>query len=251
MADDDSLKRKYGLVILLDALGASTYSDDRIKKFLKTRATLTKSLIRQANEIQSIEAEVAESDFTTMNEPNTYTFGDTLMVVLELSNKERYMGHLILSIMLMRNYLYHSLCEGILYRGAFSIGSYIEEPKSNTVMGEAVSDAASWYEQSDWMGLHSTPKTNNTLEFHFGDRKILIPELGFFYPVPMKDGPDLELYTISWAGRFFGDDNKLPDPKKKFLELLKDLPIPFGTELKFENTKKYFDFVEESIAAAK
>jgi hypothetical protein len=33
------------------------------------------------------------------------------------------------------------------------------DEKSNTVMGDAIADAAQWYEKSDWIGVHFTPRS--------------------------------------------------------------------------------------------
>ena len=237
------LRRRHGLVVILDALGASSYSTQKIKKFLSVRKNLNQILSNQAKKI---------AKFSRIKMPNTYTFGDTLIIVIELSSKKNIKAHIKGSIVLMRNYLFHSMKEGILFRGAFSIGSYIEEPDSNTVMGEAISDAASWYEKAEWMGLHSTPKTNNDIEYYFSPHDFDIPEFVHYYPVPMKDGREIELYTISWAGRFFdSSDDKSKNPKKRFLGLIKDHQVPFGAELKFENTKKYFSIIENTIIANK
>ena len=151
---EKSLRRRHGIVVILDALGASSYSDRKIKKFLSARKNLNQILSSQAKEF---------GGSSKIKMPNTYTFGDTLIIVIELSSKKYIRAHIAVSIVLMQNYLFHSLEEGILFRGAFSIGSYIEDSASNTVMGEAISDAASWYEKSEWMGLYSTPKTNNVI----------------------------------------------------------------------------------------
>lgn len=235
--------KRFGIVAILDALGASTFSDEKIEKFLSARSELNKILDDQARNLNK----------DNNNEmPNTYTFGDTLIIVQELRNEDEIELHILAFFILLQNYLYYSLEEGILFRGAFSIGSYIEDTDSNTVMGEAISDAASWYEKSDWMGLSSTPRTNNYLEYYF---KIDVlkndPMFINYYPVPMKDGRAIELYTISWAGRFFHNIAEIPDPRKKFIGLLKEIPVPLGTESKFENIKNYFTAIELKTKANK
>lgn len=237
-----SLKKRYGIVVLLDALGASSFSDEKIKKFLSARAELNNILAHQAKTLNGI---------NKIKLPNTYTFGDTLIIVLELSSKKNIKRHIFGSMILMQNYIFHSLEEGILFRGAFSIGSYIEDSGSNTVMGDAVSDAASWYEKSDWMGLSCTPKTNSVLEFHFDSDQLNNPKFTHSYPVPMKDGSALDLYTISWAGRFFHDPVETKNPRKRLLELLMNQSIPLGTESKYVNIKKYFNFIADKIQADK
>lgn len=70
------LKRKYGAVILLDALGASEYSDEKIKEFLSARA-----------EINSLMSELANAfpGAGNFKSPSIFTFGDTIIITIELS----------------------------------------------------------------------------------------------------------------------------------------------------------------------
>lgn len=231
-------KRRHGIVAILDALGASTFSEDKIKTFLSARSELNEIIKKQAKALKKI---------GTIKTPTTYTFGDTLIVVQDFTEGGHEGSEVFGFCILLQNYLYHSLEEGILFRGAFSVGAYIEDTNSNTVMGEAISDAAAWYEKSDWMGLASTPKTNNFLDFYDEIKQFRNPMFVICYPVPMRDGRNIDLYTISWAGRFFQDDPPISNPRKKFLELLKKLPVPLGTESKFENTKKYFSYIEQEL----
>ncbi len=238
-------KRKYGVVVLLDALGASEYSDEKINEFLSARV-----------EINSIVSSLAK-DLTggvKFASPNIFTFGDTIIITIELRSKKYINIHIFGVTLLMRRYLFHSLDKGILFRGSFSIGSYIEDSDSNTVMGPAVTDAASWYQKSEWMGLSCTPKTNSVLEYHFSDQKGYIDNIEYThkYDVPLKDGKKFNLYTISWPAAFHDKqllkESKKGNPRKWFLEILKDLPVPNGAEIKYENTKEYFTFVERRIA---
>jgi hypothetical protein len=238
------VKRKYGAVILLDALGASRYTEEQIKKFLSARSEINSIVKSLATEL---------SGKGRFHSPSIFTFGDTIIITIQLGSKKYIKAHIFGITLLMRRYLFHSLGKGILFRGAFSIGHYIEDPDSNTVMGPAVTDAASWYEQPEWMGLSCTPKTNSVLEYHFAgsERQIDFRYL-HTYDVPLKGGSTFNLHTIAWPSAFF-DEHLLKvaeksNPRKYFLEILKDLPVPKGVELKYENTKKYFAFVETQIA---
>ena len=240
MATND-LRKKFGAVLVIDALGASNYTEVQIKKFLSARA-----------KINEIVKELAKKVHASGNlpPPSIFTFGDTIIVTIELRAKKHFEMPLFRIWVLLRRYLYHSLENGILFRGVFSIGHYIEDQKSNTVMGPAVSDAASWYTLPEWMGISSTPKTNNYLESYYHSRDGY-GDIAYLhkYPVPLKQGNYFDLYTIDWPSAFFDKGlNKHDNPKeprKRFLELLKELQVPLGTEMKYENTKKYFTFIEK------
>jgi len=245
---DEKLKQKYGAVILLDALGASDYSDVKIKKFLSARTEINSIILNLSKELKGME------ESTKFNMPSIYTFGDTIITTVELNDQKYIAAHIIGISLLMRRYLFHSLAAGILFRGAFSIGSYIEDSDSNTVMGEAVTDAVAWYAKFDWMGISSTPKTNSVLEYHFSGREKSLDDIHYMhsFAVPLKNGSTFNLYTISWPAAFFNKDflkiAGKDNPRKWFLELLQNLPVPKGTEMKYENTKAYFTYVEHKLA---
>ena len=233
-----SVENKYGLIVILDALGASSFSDAKIQEFLSARTRLIELINKQASSAFSGDLEV----------PSTFTFGDTIVIAFNLKTEENIGTNIKWIIFMLQNYLFQSMEEGILFRGAFSIGKYFEDAKSNTVMGEAVSDAASWYEKADWMGLVCTPKTNTTLDYYLFEEGILDNPLFIqYYLVPLKDNNFYELYTISWAGRLFQDKDKIKDPRKSLLKLLLNQDVPIGTESKMKNIKDYFNFVEKQI----
>ncbi len=81
----------------------------------------------------------------------------------------------------------------ILFRGAVSIGTFYADDQSNTIMGEAVSDAAAWHAEAEWIGIHATPRATlllNSLLEREKDRKdwTMID-----YDVPMKSGGTVPL----------------------------------------------------------
>ena len=237
-----SVENKYGLVVILDALGASSFSESKIQEFLSARSRLIEILNEQAS------SDILR-DFQA---PSTFTFGDTIIISFNLKIDNKIGTHIRCIVFLLQNYLFHSMEAGILFRGAFSLGNYYEDGESNTVMGEAVSDAASWYERADWMGLICTPKTNTSLDYYLFDDNFLNDPLFLqYYRVPLKENSFYELYTISWAGRFFQDKEKIGNPRKYFLELLLKQGVPIGAESKMKNIKDYFYFIEKRIKDSK
>lgn len=238
-------KAKFGLVLLLDALGAATYTPDQILQFLSARSEVN-SAIRQLAKRLPPKVEIAS--------PVIFTFGDTLLITIELKEGETIPGQLTVATLLMRRYLFHSLERHVLFRGAFSVGTYIEDSRTNTVMGEAVADAAQWYERADWMGLHATPRTCTQLEYLHQHEALAEAQYLFKYPVPLKGGGTFDLYAISWAGAFFNQSmlkaSGHATSRKWFLSILKDLSYPAAAASKYENTKRFFDHVERQVLAA-
>lgn len=231
---------KSGMVILMDALGAKNYSEKRIKEFLSSRRSLNDLIKQQAKEVK------AEAKSISLK-PIIYTFGDTLIIVAELDKNEKdRIKQIIAMLIIIQNHLFSSMHHGILFRGAFSFGEYIDDEDSNTVMGSAVSDAASWYEKAEWFGMAATPAASYFIEYalkkynlDFGP-KFILP-----YPVPMKSGTNLDLYTVSWPGRFYQEKDTRPE--LDYLELISKLEIKAGTENKYVNSHKYFHYVTEKI----
>jgi hypothetical protein len=177
-----------------------------------------------------------------------------VIITVPLRSKKHISDHVFFLAVLMRRYLFRSFEKGVMFRGAFSIGHYIEDSHSNTVMGPAVTDAAAWYDQSEWMGLSCTPKTSSVLEYHARRLAAQDALFGYMepYDVPLKGGSTFRLYTINWPSAFF-DEGLIPEAHRKnpsayFLKLLQGFAVPKGAEVKYENTKKYFGEVKAQIA---
>lgn len=243
--DNEKFAPKFGIVAILDALGASNYSVEKINSYLRSRA----EIINEAINKRGSKLVELDSAFTI---PNVYMFGDTIIVTLELDKNNKARGFIMGFSIIMSHFLFHSMQREILFRGAFSIGEYLEDGKS-TVMGKAVTDAAAWYENSEWMGLSCTPKTKFVLEHYCGyppfqENKHFLPE----FPVPMKKEKVVNLYTIAWPRLFFNKELMekygKQDSKSWFIELVKEFDIPFGTECKYENTRNYFLACSEGLA---
>lgn len=251
------MKKKHGIVILLDALGASSYSEMKIKQFLSARSEIN-STIKRLSSKQNLKVLGPIGKFHT---PVIFTFGDTVVITIELNTKKYLKTHIFIISVLLQMYLYESMQNGILFRGAFSIGNYIADKNSNTVMGDALIDAAAWYEQADWAGVSSTPKTNYFLEhlFSLSDPVTALSKfsdegIAYYkkYDVPMQNGESIPLYAINWPSAFFDEELLKRENQKNgeryFLELMRNLSMPRGTEKKYQNTKSFFYTIAKEIA---
>lgn len=98
----------------------------------------------------------------------------------------------------------HSLQHQILFRGCISVGSfYGVDDETNTVMGPAVSDAAAWYNQPDWIGIsataHATIFIQSLLDRSQRDHEMVIVD----YDVPLKGRPSVRVKAIIWPNAFW------------------------------------------------
>jgi hypothetical protein len=113
------------------------------------------------------------------------------------------------------------------------------------VLGDAVTDAASWYNMADWIGVLATPQATlfiqSLIEQSSGDIERLLVD----YDVPLKNQQTCRLKAVNWPKAFFvkgmtpcSADEK---PRSKCPSLLTEHGVPKGTESKYFNTLAFFD----------
>lgn len=227
------MQHDQGLIAILDALGAATYSEEQIDKFLRSRELVLTLLRSKARAIGIDVKQVA-----------TFTFNDTVLIVYRTqemcSLKDvKAFGELL------RRFAVNSLEHGILFRGAIAIGRFYMNEETNTVMGDAVSDAAAWYDLADWIGIAATPHATLYIKSLAEQKAENIGRLMVDYPVPLKNRAPVTLKAVNWPRAFFvkgmtpcaKDENR----RAKCLTLLAQHRVPLGTEAKHFNTMDFFD----------
>ena len=134
-------QREFGIVAILDALGAANYTDPEIQTFLESRENVLRLFNAKADEvIGDLRADMI----------STFTFNDTILILLKSGASIPKMAHVRAFHTILRKFMIDSLSHRILFRGALSIGSFYVNDDTNTVMGQAVTDAAAWYDKADW-----------------------------------------------------------------------------------------------------
>jgi hypothetical protein len=234
-------KQLNGIVVILDALGAASYSNADIDRFLKSRSNVLNLLNRK------IEGVLGKID---SNRVMIFTFNDTILVIFKCDKNGPQLVDITNFFVILRKFLVDSMEEGILFRGSISIGSFYANEAENAVMGQAVTDAAAWYDKADWIGIHATPHATiiiqQLLEHDSVERKYIILD----YEVPLKGGNFIKTKAINWPKVFFVS-NISPcykeKPREKLLEFLSLHQIPLGTESKFHNTIAFFDYAVKEI----
>ena len=229
------MQQKQGLIAILDALGAANYSSEELSQFLKSRELVREQLNDKAERLGG--PELAKRVIT-------FTFNDTVLIVYQtekpvnLKDVKRF-GELL------RRFAVKSLAQGILFRGAIAIGRFYVNARTNTVMGEAVADAAAWYDRADWIGITATPQATLLIQSLTEQGHQNIERLMVDYPVPLKDRSVLSLKAVNWPKAFFvrgmtpcaaGEE-----PRAKCLSLLARHGVPRGTESKYFNSVTFFD----------
>jgi len=227
--------KQYGAVAILDALGASSYSDAEVKQFLRSRERVFSKLGEYLEDKTAI----------TLDQLKTFTFNDTIVIALLCGQTPPTLKAVGSFSAVLRKFLVDSMANGLLFRGAAALGQFRADDETNTIMGEAVTDAAQWYEETDWIGVHFTPRSFLEIErlmLNADDRKewALFP-----YDVPLKNGSTLNTFAINWPKVFLVGSQRPwsgnPPPKQKLLELLSGHRVPRGTEQKYFSTLAFFD----------
>jgi hypothetical protein len=223
-----------GIVAILDALGAATYSDAEIAKFLDSRRRVLALLEDKIDDL---------SGRIDANEILVFTFNDTILIAYRPSKGAVELKEIETFFILLRKFLSDSLTEGILFRGSVAIGSFLGHDETNTLMGQAVTDAAAWYEAADWVGIHATPRTSLIIDRHTTTATKKKSNFFLHYEVPLKGDQVLKTKAVNWPRMFYNP--ALPsfagaNPLAKVLELLTSHSVPLGTETKYFNTVRFF-----------
>lgn len=120
-----------------------------------------------------------------------------------------------------------SINEGIPVRGVISYGEI--DRHENIFIGKAVDDAANWYEQADWIGVHVTPSTEFNIDINNSTKWVR------FSP-PCKTPMKMKVSCVNWTEDWENGQNELTVIKKKFGELGPISPSIVG---KFANTLNF------------
>ncbi len=232
------MKQKQGLIAILDALGAANYSDQQIAQFLKSRQIVLDLLATNA-EMKALRGTIQQNQVTT------FTFNDTVLIVYGTEEIPTFddVQHFCL---LLRRFEVDSLINGILFRGSVSVGKFHVDDDTNTVMGAAVTDAAAWYNRADWIGINATPFASLFVQSLVDQTRGDLEHVLVDWDVPLRDTNDSRsLKALNWP-KLFVVPNLTPcadgeHHRAKCATLLTVHGVPWGTELKYANTMKFYD----------
>lgn len=230
-------ERQNGVVAVLDALGASSFGDKEIRRFMKSRDFVLNALKGKAE--GSLFGQINQKSVTT------FTFNDTVLIVLKSNINGPQLKDVESFFSMLRRFIADSLVNNILFRGSVAIGTFYVNNKTNTVMGQAVTDAAAWFTQADWIGVHATPHTSLIMEGWIERSGVRKNNLVVDWDVPLVNGHTLRSKTVNWPRVFLLPNSPLcqegETPRQRLLTLLSKHPQPRGVESKYSNTVAFFD----------
>ena len=126
--------------------------------------------------------------------------------------------------------------DGFPLRGAITIGEYTHE--GNVFMGPGIDECASWYEESDWLGVIFAPSAQFVIDKHCQigknqDEKQAIAwrdgVIVYYSHIPLKKGLSGIKYCVAWGE----EETILNEVLKNTVSLSKEIAV------KYMNTNKY------------
>jgi hypothetical protein len=228
-----------GLVAVLDALGAATYSDEEITRFLESRTVVLDRLSQRA-----------DAGKIDKNRLRVFTFNDTVVIVFLAAPPNGVTLEDISTFAIrLRAFMMHSFENRILFRGSLSVGTFREvDDATNTVMGQAVSDSAAWYDKADWIGIAATPHATIYIQSLIERKGDNLEHILVDYDVPLKNKTSVNVKAVNWPKAFYVKGLR-PDPRisarSQLLTFLSQHRAPIGTESKYTNTIAFFDSIRE------
>lgn len=163
---------------------------------------------------------------------NVISISDTIAITV--------VGKLDLTVefisLLSMSAIFRSIEKGIPVRGAISYGRFLT--KKNVLLGPAVDEVASWYEQAEWIGVSLTP----TAALQVNRKKLYAHSALVDHDLPTKAGMMKNTVAVNWP-RYYHPEAK--DHESRRVGLIGALtglgPVTSEIGPKILNTIAFFD----------
>ena len=240
---------------MFDALGVRNL---KISESIDFLSSIDRILDRQREHVRRFKHVLSSNSEKDIDYhfPEFHVFGDTLILIWDLSNQDTNKHSPILGThsLSLAWVVIDALQEDVYLRGAVSIGEYCssnqqsEDATVNSVIGPAVADAAYWMEQADWIGAMATPNCGRLLDKLHDEERGSAIQYWLKYPVPRKNNSPISLWAIGWPGLMLVVDNLREDSAERgalgFLsKKIRKSNMTLGTETKYLNTETFVSFI--------
>ncbi len=213
---------KIGAITFLDVLGW--------KGIWQRKDNPIQALDRLRERLQSNADEYSRG---TNLETNVLSISDTVVLLTEVTVPDNSNAALELHGQLCSEVLFSSLEQQIPLRGATGYGEFSVNTKNNIFVGKAIDETASWYEQSDWIGVFMTPSAF----YSYDDKK---PKWWVSYSPPLKKGIVFNTFATVWA-EIKNGEKTVSEITKSFVRMS---PIIPEIITKFSHTQKFLNEIE-------
>lgn len=264
---DADIPIQFGAILMIDALGVSSYDIDQCKRFIKFLQDSKKQYEQTKNEEIEMNKEPNPYNFSLPNS-NLLQFGDTIIMywAIDRQKTDEYLNLIQYVAQEAQVWIGTGIDFGVLFRGSISIGDFIVG--ENTILGPGVFDANDWYNKADWFGVIFTPKCrifvdsvinslkDSKVESIQRHLKLISDFLTVPYEVPLKKvglfKSKKEFLTVTWPVSSYGMEymhtqkTGIP-PFTIILEKLKKTPSSKQGENKRANGIKYYKWCEKQF----
>jgi hypothetical protein len=241
---------KFGVIVLLDALGVKNMDMNESNKFITDIYTI------QNLSLQRVE-HFTKSTNKYSKDYKINIFGDTVIFSWNIFDRKfpfseienKLSQHLAGITLFTSTFLINAMNIGIFFRGVISVGKFIE--MGNIILGPAATDAANWYNSAEWIGVFATPFCTNFLNMMERHCKApnFVPIECYYkkYSVPLKDNSTIDLWAVNWPFQYQYEKKFNPNfTIKSALDFLYRVSLhkhwPKGTELKYFNTENFVKY---------
>jgi hypothetical protein len=162
------LKPKFGIVAMIDALGVRNATIQGSIDFINNIQELVEDVPGfMAGYLETCES-YKHKKFRS-EPPALTTFGDTFIFSWQMKPDE--LSDYLPDVGFFLSFIIVSGLENkMAFRGALSVGDYIQS--GATVLGPAIADVASWYDNSEMIGVFATPYCGQFLSNIHETRKL-------------------------------------------------------------------------------
>jgi hypothetical protein len=243
---------KQGLICILDILGTKgIWSELNIEKYFDG--------VRQAEEeLLKLKKRVIEFPDQIPFELDFLSFSDTLVVTLvktidDEENDPYLFYELIPGFSQLILGIFQSYFAGNFFlRGAISFGQI--EKRGSHFVGQAVDDAAEYFELPDMIGVCLTPKATMAMDYAIDwNTKFNNVKADAFvvkYKTPLKTKQIVDLYQIDWVKHFveLAKGNPGISPINSLRSFLCQRNVPSVALSKFTNTLQFFETLSNNYS---
>jgi tetratricopeptide (TPR) repeat protein len=264
---DDDIPVQFGAILMIDALGVSSYDNDRCQQFIKFLQETKKQYEKVKNEEIEMNKEPNPYNFS-LPRSNLLQFGDTIIMywTIDREDTNEYLNLIQFVAQEAQVWIGTGIDFGTLFRGSIAIGDFIVG--ENTILGSGMFDANDWYNKADWFGVIFTPKSRIFVESVINSLKDSKDEsiqkhiqfisqfLTIPYEVPIKKAvthqKNKNFLTVTWpvssyTMAYIYTQKTGISPFEIISEQLKRIPSSKVGETKRANGIKYYKWCEKQF----
>ena len=166
--------KDYGLVVSLDFLGVKSlkFEGELIEWLKKRDLIIQKIAIKNQKEKDQYVKDCNDLHKTIYNEEKFYdppdikvqTFQDNVVMSFSLKKYGNRPENIIWIRKTLAEAFKSALEEGLMVRGSVSLGEYIHDLESTTMVGPAVNEVMSYCEVADWAGIIFCPSCTKFID---------------------------------------------------------------------------------------